>query len=376
MSLIVHVTTVHPRFDVRIFHKECLSLAAAGCTVTLVVADGLGSECCDGVNIIDVGRIAGGRLNRMIRQPSVVVARVISLNPAVVHLHDPELLVVARRFLKRGIKVVYDAHEDLPRQILSKHWLPAPLRPVISRVIEVYENYIARSVTAVVAATPHIAARFSALGARTVFVGNFPSSSEFSAIDADKAPVRERSICYVGAIARSRGIGPLVDAMASLPNVKLVLCGRFEDGALESELRKRSGWAQVEYRGILDRAGVAQVLRTTSVGMVTLLPTPSYLDSLPIKLFEYMSAGLPVIASDFPMWRTIVADIGAGLHVDPTDPAAISRAIVALLDDKEAAAEMGRRGRAAVEGTFNWAVEEGKLLAMYAELSDDQAEHA
>ena len=81
-----------------------------------------------------------------------------------------------------------------------------------------------------------------------------------------------------------------------------------------------------------------------------------------------MAAGVPVVASDFPLWRRIVGEAGCGLLVDPLDPAAIAGAIRRLLSDPAEAEAMGRRGRAAILDRFAWHTEEAKLLALYSHL--------
>ncbi|QYX56780.1 glycosyltransferase [Roseovarius sp. SCSIO 43702] len=80
-----------------------------------------------------------------------------------------------------------------------------------------------------------------------------------------------------------------------------------------------------------------------------------------------MGAGLPVIASDFPLWRQIVDGAGCGLLADPQDPRAIARAMDWILDNPDEAEEMGRRGKHAVETTYNWPTEAEKLVAFYNE---------
>jgi glycosyltransferase involved in cell wall biosynthesis len=160
----------------------------------------------------------------------------------------------------------------------------------------------------------------------------------------------------------------MVRALAQLPGVCLVLCGDIEDAALEAELRAEPGWARVDWRGRVDRDGVREVMARCRAGLVTLLPMPSYLDALPIKMFEYMSAELPVIASDFPLWRGIVTQHGCGVCVDPTRPDAIARAIGELVDDPARVAALGQAGRAAVLSTYNWPQAERELLALYEAL--------
>jgi hypothetical protein len=364
---IAHVTTVHPRYDIRIFRKECVSLAAAGHETHLVVGDGLGNEMRDGVHIIDIGEPPRGRLARMREQPRKALQALRDLRPAVVHFHDPELLRIGVRLAREGHTVVYDAHEDVPRQILTKQWIAAPLRRPLAWLFERYENALARRLSAVVAATPHIAERFAAVQPRSISVCNFPLLEELSAPAAGLA--RENAVCYVGGITRTRGIRELVRALERAPGVRLILCGHFEDAALEAEVRAQPGWSQVEYLGQVGRAQVREVMARSRAGMVTLLPMPSYMDALPIKMFEYMSAGLPVIASDFPVWRDIVVTQQCGVCVDPTRPDAIADAIRTLLGSSETAERMGAAGRRAVDGRYNWPHEERRLLDFYRTLA-------
>jgi len=363
---IAHVTTVHPRDDIRIFRKECLSLAAAGYETHLVVGDGLGDELRDGVHIADIGAAPLGRMKRMREQPRRALQTLRRLAPAVVHFHDPELLPMGARWVREGGIAVYDAHEDVPRQILTKQWIPAPLRRPLAWAFERYENALVRRLSAVVAATPHIAQRFAAVQSRSVSVCNFPSLDELSLPTGDAR--RENAVCYVGGITRTRGIRELVRAIELLAGVRLILCGDIEDAALEAQLRAMPGWSQVEYLGRVGRAEVREVMARSRAGMVTLLPMPSYMDALPIKMFEYMSAALPVIASDFPVWREIVVSAQCGLCVDPTQPAAIADAIRTLLAEPERAEQMGRAGRLAIERQFNWPHQERRLLDFYRTL--------
>ena len=366
MTRVVHVTTVHPRDDIRIFRKECVSLARAGYEVVQVVGDGQGDAVVDGVRIVDIGARPAGRLARMRRQPAAALAAVRRERPALVHLHDPELLPLGAALARDGLPVVYDAHEDVPRQILTKQWIPAALRPGVARAFEVSENRQVRRLAAVSAATPHIAERFAQVARLAVHVGNYPFETEL-APPADDGP-RERMVCYVGGLFRTRGLLQMVRAVAQVPGLQLVLCGRFEDAAFEAAMRAEPGWARVQWLGQVGREQVREVMARARAGLVTLLPMPSYRDALPIKMFEYMSAGLPVVASDFPLWRGIVERHGCGLVVDPTDPTAIAATLVSILDDPARAQTMGEAGRAAVRSTYRWPVAERELLGLYDRL--------
>ncbi|MFM7704863.1 MAG: glycosyltransferase family 4 protein [Rubrivivax sp.] len=390
---IVHLTTVHPRHDIRIFRKECVSLARAGYDVVQVVGDGLGDALVEGVRIVDIGPRPAGRLARMRQQPARALHAVRALEPALVHFHDPELLPVGVRLAREGLKVIYDAHEDVPRQLLTKQWIPSMLRRPLSLAFEAYENRQVRHLSAVVGATPHITQRFSKVARRAVNVSNFPFVHELAPpaeprtqppteppaeppteppieppIEPRLRGMREKVVCYVGGIFRTRGAFSMVRALPQVPDVRLLLCGQFEDAATEAELRAEPGWSQVEYLGVVGREQVREVMARSRAGLVTLLPLPSYLDSLPIKMFEYMSAELPVIASAFPLWRDIVERHGCGLCVDPTDPGAIARAIRQLVDDDTQRARMGQAGRAAVHAHYHWPRAEAELLRLYRDL--------
>jgi len=366
MTRIVHVTTVHPRDDIRIFRKECVSLACAGYEVIQVVGDGRGDAALDGVRIVDIGARPRGRLARMREQPRQALQAVLALRPVLVHVHDPELLPLAVKMAARGLTVIYDAHEDVPPQILTKQWISAPLRPLLSRLFEIYENRQVRRLAAVVASTPHIAQRFARVVARSVNVSNFPFLAELA--PPGQPVARERRACYVGGLMRTRGLLQMVRAVALVPELRLTLCGAFEDAAFEAELRAEPGWSRVDYLGLVGREQVRDVLARSRIGLVTLLPMPSYLDALPIKMFEYMSDELPVLASDFPLWRDILERSGGGRCVDPCDPEAMAAVLSEMLADPAEASAMGQAGRAAVLADYHWPKAEQMLLGLYREL--------
>ena len=362
---IIHLTSVHARYDTRVFVKECCSLATVPeYNVILIVADGKGDEVRDRVTIIDVGK-PSGRLQRMVVTARKVAQKALEFEGHLCHLHDPELLPYVSRFKKAGARVVYDAHEDLPRQVMAKSYLPQWSRLMVSQLSEFFENRILDRCDALVVPTEKIAGRFAAAGMKSIMVRNFPKLEEFSRETAWKE--RQNSICYIGTIGRSRGIEELVRS-AELSNTVLELSGTFKPIGLLPQISARTGWKKVVYHGMVDRAAIQGILARCKVGLVTLHPTSSYVDALPVKMFEYMAAGIPVIASDFPLWQKIVVENQCGLCVDPLNPRAIADAIRWLLDHPSEAERMGKEGRKAVLSRYNWAHEERELLQLYHEL--------
>jgi glycosyltransferase involved in cell wall biosynthesis len=134
-----------------------------------------------------------------------------------------------------------------------------------------------------------------------------------------------------------------------------------------------SGTGLVEHRGLQNRSEVAALLAGARIGLAVVHPLECFIQSQPTKLYEYMSAGLPVVVSDFPIWREIVASANCGLLVNPLDPEAIAEAIVWLLSHPAEAEQMGRNGRRAVVENYNWEQESARLTSIYSELLADQA---
>lgn len=346
----------------------CSSLAAHDYAVSLVVADGQGDEVKHGVSIVDVGAKAGGRLSRMTKTVKRVFDKAKELDADIYHLHDTELIPIGIKFKKLGKKVIFDAHEDLPKQLLGKPYLNKPAKLVLSKTFEWYERWACPKFDEMITATPFIRDKFLKINPNTVEINNFPLLDEL-ANTSDWAQ-KSNEVAYVGGIAKIRGIEEVITAMGYTQDVRLNLAGKFSEKALEEQVKNYPAWSKVNELGFLNRQQVNQVLAKSRAGLVTLHPVINYIDALPVKMFEYMAAGIPVIASNFPLWREIVEGNKCGLCVDPLDPKAIGEAIKHLIDNPNEAEQMGKNGRQAVEQKYNWSIEERKLLQLYYELSE------
>ena len=362
---VAHLTSVHPAQDTRIAFRECATLASAGYDVVLI-APGSAEKLPAGVRFHGVP-MATTRFQRMTRTILNVYRAALSEDADVYHFHDPELFYVGLLLRARGKRVIFDVHEDIPQDILDKIWIPRFLRRPLSLLSVVALRGLHALFSGVVAATPGIAKRFPKQ--KTVVVCNYPSIEEFPTPAIETGfEQRPLSAVYLGAITELRGINEMLAAFASPfmhPRARLTLAGQFESEELERRARSAQGWERVDYIGWCARARVADVLAKSRVGLVTLRPAANFEESLPVKLFEYMAAGLPVIISASIRSSEIVREYDCGVVVDPLDTEAIARAITFLLENPGVAQAMGERGRRLILERFQWTSEARKLTDLY-----------
>lgn len=364
MKKVCHMTSAHPSKDIRIFYKECVTLAKNGYEVVLVSQ---GPDCREKrVQIKGIGNPYASRLKRMLFAGRNVYKKALKEDADVYHFHDPELLPYALKLKRKGKKVIYDSHEDVPRQILVKTWIPTGLRKIVSVAYEKYEKKVARKIDGVVAATEHIRDIFLKAGCKVVVdVKNYPMLDDIEC-HIDDYEYRKKVICYAGGVTEQRGITSLVKAVENL-DVELQIAGDLGEDYKE-KLIQLEGWRKVKYLGYLDRKGISELYNQSRIGMVVLKDTPNHRYSLPIKMFEYMAAGIPVIASSFSVWRKIIEEEKCGICVNPNDINQIKNAIIHLLEDEKTAKTMGNNGRHAVCEKYSWNQETEKLLKVYCEI--------
>jgi glycosyltransferase involved in cell wall biosynthesis len=363
---VVHMTSVHNAVDHRIFGKECRSLARAGFDVSIV-----GPHPEDTVKeLVHIKSVPKdrSRLSRMTRTAWRVYRKAAALRADVYHFHDPELIPVALLLRTRGKIVVYDIHEDLPKDIFFKPYLPNWSKRLIAKVVERIELSAARRLSAVVAVTPLLAARFKAINSQTLVLYNYPYPEDLTNGDTSSWDCRKHAVTYVGTVTPQRGITEMVRAMGLLPSA-LTATLEIAGDQIPKEVTELPSWSRVNYHGALNQSSTYHLLRQARAGLVCEHAIPTFMESLPVKIFEYMGAGLPVIASNFPLWRDLLDSVGCALFVDPRNIREIAQAVEYLLTNPREAEAMGRRGQAAVINHFNWNTQAEKLVDLYVRLT-------
>ncbi|MGI5850466.1 MAG: glycosyltransferase family 4 protein [Christensenellales bacterium] len=365
---VCHMTSAHNNNDVRIFHKECVSLAEAGYEVYLVASGDDSTK--KGVNIVGIGEMPESRLKRMILNSKSVYNKALEINADIYHFHDPELLPYGLKLKKLGKKVIFDSHEDYSAQILEKKYIPKLFRRIIAALYKTYESYVVKRLDAVIIPCTFNGKNiFENIAKKTVYIDNLPITTDLDYNNQEKELIR--TICYAGGLTYARGITHLIKA-AHEADVRLILAGNFSPPEYGDEIQKTTEFKNVDYKGYLDRDGIRAVYKEAAIGMCTILNIGQYNtgDNFATKVYEYMSMGLPVIISKSAYAEKALKEYEFGICVEPDDIRAIANAINYLLENTEIIKKMGREGRRAVLEKFNWEVEEKKLILLYEELSD------
>lgn len=365
---VCHLSSVHRGLDIRIAHKETATIARAGHEAHLVIQVSpaeIAEAAKLGIHLHVLELPQGSRFKRMTAGSLRAFNMARATSADIYHFHDPELIPYGLALKALGKRVIMDVHEDLAGQMMQKNWIRPGLRRVIGRTARALELFAARRFDAVVASSPGVANIFRGKARRLETVNNFAFVNELQVGDGDVPWSSRTKIAYVGGISRIRGIHEAAQALVLAGGVHMLLAGEFLDPRERAAAAAEPGWQYIEELGLVNRKGVRDVMAQSFAGMLTLHPTPNHITVYAIKMFEYMSAGIPVICSTIPIWQSIIEETQCGICVDPMNPQQIADAIVYLKTHPEEAQRMGQNGRKAVLQRYNWDQEGRKLLALY-----------
>lgn len=371
-------TSTHPATDTRVYGKEVKSLLRGGFSILYYTnqsgpknngpdSDGLSPHPKLKV-IYNSGFNVENRLGRFLR--SFLMYFRISKKCSVYHFHDPDLIFCGALLKLTGKKVIYDVHENYVDSISEKPYLSGFMQKLLSFLYRSAENLLCRQYDMIIAATPSIKSSYDNRGFKNVnIIYNYPYRQELISIDSYEGSKQRNTFIYVGGITRIRGITNLVNALElanARERINLVLGGPVFPASYQKELESLSGWKYVEYLGPLSRSRVAQEFNKAMCGICLFLPLKNHVEAMPNKLFEYMSAGLPVLCSDFDLWEKLVVQNKVGYICNPEDINSIAEALVKIscLDQEELDLK-GRTGIGLIQTKYCWEKEEKKLLKLY-----------
>lgn len=364
------LTTVHPPFDGRIFHRAAKTLADSGYNVTLIATHDR-CEIVDGIRIIPLAKRTT-RLSRMLGTFRVLVLA-LKEKASFYHFHDPELLPTGILLkILTNARVIYDVHEDHPKTMLSKYYLPKTFRPYVVRIFDIFEKFVSKFFDHVISATEGIEKNFKHLSKKKSIVKNYPTQRPVSKRKYSRQVASDQhTLICTGGFAEHYGIYEEVKCLGFIRNfnVTLKLIGKFHTKEFENKLKSLPEFRRVEFLGWVPQEEVYQQLLKADVGLVTYHPLPYMIDALPTKIFEYMSAGLPIVASNFPLWEKIILGNKCGITVNPLKPEKLAQQIEYLLGNPVKRRKMGENGLKVFIEKYNWDHEKRKLLQIYETLS-------
>lgn len=384
---------LHPRMDPRPY-KEAKSLIKYGYNVFLVcwAADFTGEgrdlknisqiEEFEGIKILRVFQtLSSPKSTMVVRGLQQLIAmkkmgeKVTELKPDVIHCHDLNTLLSGAMAKKKlAVPLIYDSHEDYPGML-------APKSIVISKFASIFENLLLKYVDWVITVSEELVKKFKKhKQINAVAIYNSRMLNEIFQKKETKELKKELNISdddfiigYIGALSKKRGIDNLIKSIKYIDdkNAKVLIVGGPENEVktLRALAEKEDAMDKVILTGHIPYFEVIPYFSLLNVGTVLFQPLPNHLIAAPNKLFEYMSAGLPLIVSDFPeMKRIVVDESGCGTAVDPTNPEKIAGAITYILEHPKGANKMGENGRRAVEEKYSWERMDAKLIKVYNEV--------
>ena len=361
------LTSTHSIFDTRIFYKEAKTLARANYNITLIVQHDK-NEIIDGVKIIALPK-PKNRIDRFLKLDHLTYKKALEQKADIYHFHDPELLPWALKLKKKGAKVIYDVHEDVSKQILSKHWIPKIFRRLTANIFNIYEKWAAKKMDYIITATPDIKNNFKQNN--VIDIKNYPIVSFFQETKKQESQGKKHiKLIYVGGLSRVRGIKRIIQALKYINSkytFELKLIGNFGNKKFEKEIKNMLEWKKVNFLGFLPQKQAYEHMYNSDIGLACIQPKYKYI--IPTKIFEYMTSYLPTIASNFPLWEKIIKENDCGVCINPLNQREIAKAIEYLIEHPDKAKKMGENGRKAVLKKYNWENESKKLLKIYKNLT-------
>ncbi|MBX7181964.1 MAG: glycosyltransferase family 4 protein [Bacteroidia bacterium] len=361
---ICHISTAHLGLDIRIFQKECTTLALQpDMEVHLIIQD-THSRNINGVHIHALP-IQTSRLKRFISNGWLAFRTGLKTGSVLFHFHDPEFIPFAILLKLFGKKVIYDVHENLPKDILEKEWVGGTRqRKIVSGLARLMQQFGALFFDGIISVSDEIAADFPAR--KSHVISNYPILSKIDSIAKKDLGYSNPILIYTGGLTRIRGIKELIQAMDYIEDAKLILMGTWSDSGFEKECLELLNKDKVEVIEQQPLEVAYTYMKAAHVGVVNFLPVANHVNSRPNKPFEYMASGIPIVMSSFEAWKEIFQP--CALFANPQNPSEIAHAIKRLLQDPELASTLGQAGRKEILDNYSWESITPQFLTIYHQL--------
>lgn len=368
---VVHMTTAHIPYDNRIYFRECKSLVDRGYNITLLAQEFKGFRPFKNLKYERLP-IIKNKIGRILILPILALVFALKNKYDIYHLHDPELIPVGYILSLFNRKVVYDMHENVPKQIRTKQWIPSFIRPSVSSMFSLLEKIFIKKFHIVFAEISY-KDDYQWIKSHNTTVLNYPDLETILSLDVQKT--ESFRIGYMGGVSKHRGAITMASMVKTLlnegRNIIFECVGPVHEeckGYLEG-LVNEFGPHRIVLHGRLEAPEGFKIMARCNVGMAILMPIPNYIDSYPSKIFEYMALGIPVITSNFPLYKSIIEVTGSGVLVDPKSLDDVLVAVRYIQDNPESAALMSFNGKKAALERFSWQTQVDNLTSLYSTIS-------
>ncbi len=368
---VCHIISGYYRNDPRIFQRQCKSLKKAGFSVSILTNDGQTDEVLDDIPIYSTYKFYKSRISVLMFAKYQFLKRALEIDADIYQMHSPELLSLGIVLKKKGKKIIYDAHEDLPRHIIEKDWLPRLIRKPLSFIIEKYMANILRRYDAIISPHSHVVDRLRVINPNITLITNFSKIFPNKKVLLSDYLQREKMICYSGTVYLHSNQMSILEAIKGFPDITYSIAGYCTPEYLQI-LSTHQSYNRLKYIGRINWNELNSFYNKARIGLVIIdykLNLGGKRGTFAVnKMFEYMEAGLPLICSDYELWKEIVDKYHCGIYVEPGNITQIREAIKYLLNHPEKAYQMGQNGRKAVELEYNWETQHVRYIEVFSQL--------
>lgn len=355
--------------DIRVFHKECASLAKAGYDVTMICPNAK-SRIQQGVKIVGVEYTGKTDWERFTVLPRILYQKALEVDADIYQFNDPASISYASKLKRMGKKVIFDAFEDHPSLWMNRGTgFKGFFYKLIGTVYRQYEMAKCKEFDAAIVCYHWTRDRFKKVNKNVELVLNFPIINHDEIYVRPLRTIDDINVCYAGTISDAWNIPTLINAIENLNSVKFNLAGWAND-ELMNRMKSLKGWANVNFFGKLSKQEVNEkVYNHSDIGVALYHYSPLCKGKVGNmsnnKLFEYLLMGMPVVCTDFDLWKEVVEENNCGICVNPNDVNAIAEAITYIQEHPEEACQMGQNGQKVALTKYNWDSQESVLLSVY-----------
>jgi glycosyltransferase involved in cell wall biosynthesis len=358
------LTTAHRSDDVRIFSRECRSLLELSSLKVTLAAPGR-DPGIKGLSFLGLGNRPSSRFKRIFYSQYKAIQTLVKVKADIWHIHDPELLLFAICLILLRKKVVWDSHEDYFQQFAVdseyRSYVPKIIRRLLSKIILGLLKVIDSQASGIIAATEVIQRKY--LNANCVVVGNEARSEDFENLQPN---FENQTVLFIGSMNESHCFPEVVKAVSRIVELNLVIAGEGNKDLLTWS--KQLLGDRVTFVGWANREMIFDLISKSTIGMVTYQNLPTYNESRPTKLFEFLMSGLPIVASPIKPNVFFLQESLGGITSSGFKSSDFEKTLRQAISSKDSWLEMSENGKAWARANASWEASEKNLLALYRKL--------